>query len=237
MMRPPPIHTLSPHAPLFRPRQLKGAGAPIPRIMPRPDSPRGSGGRRPNNDTPPDQFRHYEMAGAGHATPDELYYSAAPEDIIAAGREVPPLACNEGPRSRFPNSIHFNAAFQNLDLWVRDGLAPPRVDDILVENGAPVLDEFGNVIGGLRSPYVDVPTSTWFGTATGASFCFIAGYERPFDQATIDELYPTHGAYVRAVERNVRELVADRFLTRADGRKLIREAEASDVGGPARTSR
>ena len=49
---------------------------------------------------------------------------------------------------------------QNLDLWVRDGLAPPHADPILVENGAPVLDEFGNVQGGLRSPYVDVPTST-----------------------------------------------------------------------------
>ena len=83
---------------------------------------------------------------------------------------------------------------------------------------------FGNVKGGLRSPYVDVPTSTWRGTATGASFCFIAGYEIPFDQATLQELYPTHGAYVRAVTRDVHDLVADRFLTRADGQRLIREA-------------
>ena len=187
--------------------------------------------RRPDNDAKPDQYRHYEMAGAGHATPDELFYSPAPADIVRAGRAVPPLECNEGPRSRFPSSIHFNAAFRNLDLWVRDGLAPPRADPILVENGAPVLDELGNVQGGLRSPFVDVPTSTWRGTATGASFCFIAGYEVPFDQATIEELYPTHGAYVRAVTRNVRDLVADRFLTRADGQRLIREAEASDVPG------
>jgi hypothetical protein len=92
-----------------------------------------------------------------------------------------------------------------------------------------VLDEFGNVIGGLRSPYLDVPTSTWFGTATGASFCFIAGYEVPFDQDLLDELYPSQGAYVRAVTRSVRELVADRLLTRADGRQLIREAEQTPV--------
>ena len=112
-------------------------------------------------------------------------------------------------------------------------MPPPRAEPILVRDATPlplpVLDEFGNVQGGLRSPYVDVPTSTWFGTATGASFCFIAGYEVPFEQALIDELYPTHDAYVRAVQRNVRDLVADRFLTREDGKKLIKEAEDSDV--------
>jgi len=225
-----PINQCAPAPPADDPRrQFKDVGVPVIRIMSQSDYLRGIGARRPDNDTPPDQYRHYEMAGAGHATPDELYYSAAPEDIVKAGRDVPPLACNEGPRSRFPSSIHFNAAFQNLDLWVRDALPPPRAEPIRVENGAPVLDEFGNVIGGLRSPYVDVPTSQWLGTATGASFCFIAGYEVPLDQATLEELYPTHAAYVRAVRRNVRELVADRFLTRADARKLIREAEQADV--------
>jgi hypothetical protein len=210
-------------------RQFKDVGVPVIRIMSQSDYLPGIGSRRPDNDTPPDQYRHYEMAGAAHATPDELFYSAAPADIVKAGRAVPPMACNEGPRSRFPSSIHFDAALQNLDLWVRDGLAPPHADPILVDNGAPVLDEFGNVQGGLRSPFVDVPTSTWRATATGASFCFIAGYEVPFDQATLERLYPTHGAYVAAVARDVRALVADRFLTPADGDKLIREAAESDV--------
>jgi len=76
-----------------------------------------------------------------------------------------------------------------------------------------------------------VPTSTWRASATGASFCSIAGYEVPFDQATLDELYPTQGAYVREVRRSVRELVADRYLTRADGQQIIREAEQTDVRG------
>src|SRR4051812_4415554 len=110
-------------------------------------------------------------------------------------------------------------------------LAPPHADAIKVVNGAPVLDEFGNVMGGLRSPYVDVPTSTWFGSSTGASFCFIAGHEVPLDQETIEGLYPTHGAYVREVTRDVRGLIAGRFLTRPDAQKLSREAERADVPG------
>jgi Alpha/beta hydrolase domain len=92
-----------------------------------------------------------------------------------------------------------------------------------------VLDRFGNVTGGLRSPYVDVPTSRWSGTSTGASFCFIAGHEVRFDEATLRSLYPTHSAYVRAVVRDVGHLVADRFLTLPDGLRLIREAVAADV--------
>jgi hypothetical protein len=51
----------------------------------------------------------------------------------------------------------------------------------------------------------------------------------PFGRETLRELYPSHGAYVRAVVRDVRELVAGRFLTRPDGRRLIREAVRSDI--------
>jgi hypothetical protein len=225
-----PINQCSPAPPVNDPRrQIQDAGVPVIRIMSQSDYLLGIASRRPDGDTPRDRFRHYEMAGAGHATPDELYYSAAPGDIVRAGREVPPASCNEGPRSRFPSSIHFNAALQNLDLWVRKHRPPPHAAPIQVAGGAPVLDQFGNVTGGLRSPFVDVPTSTWFGSSTGASFCFIAGHEVPFDQATLERLYPSHGAYVRAVVRNVLGLVDDRFLTVHDGLKLIREAVRSDV--------
>jgi hypothetical protein len=225
-----PINQCSPAPPVNDPRrQFKDVGVPVIRVMSQSDYLLGIASRRPDSDAPSDRFRHYEMAGAAHATPDELYYSAAPADIVKAGRSVPPAACNEGPRSRFPSSIHFDAALQNLDLWVRDNLAPPHADPIQVANGAPVLDAFGNVTGGLRSPFVDVPTSTWFGSSTGASFCFIAGHEVPFSQARLDELYASHGAYVGAVVRDVNGLVARRLLTGPDGRKLIRDAAQSDV--------
>ena len=170
------------------------------------------------------------MAGAGHATPDELYYSAAPADIVRAGRDVPPAACGEYPRSRFPSSIHFDAALQNLDLWVRHRLPPPHGEPIrLAAGNVPVLDAVGNVTGGLRSPFVDVPTSTWFGSTPGASFCFIAGHEEKLDPAQLDALYPSHGAYVRAVVRDVGRLVARRFLTLHDGLELIGDAARADV--------
>lgn len=208
-------------------RQFKDVGVPIMRMMSQSDYLRGIGARRADSDAPGDLYRHYEMAGAGHATPDELTFSASSEDIVAAGRAVPPVSCNEGPRSRFPSSIFFNAALRNLDLWVRQGIAPPRAEPILVSDGVPVLDEFGNVQGGLRSPFLDAPTSTWYGTATGASFCFIAGYERPLPQDVIDGLYRNHGSYVNAVNDSVRTLERQAFLTDYDARQLRTEAARS----------
>ena len=210
-------------------REIYGVGVPVVQLMSQSDYLLGIGSRRPDSDTAPDQFRHYEMAGAGHATPYELYFSAAAADIVKAGREVPPQRCDQGPRSRFPSQIFFDAALRNLDRWVRDGVPPPRVDPIVVRYGEPVLDRFGNVQGGLRSPILDVPSSTWYGSATGASFCFIAGYEVPLDQATLDGLYDSHADFVRQFADSARARVAEGTLTEQDARDLVRRAREADI--------
>jgi alpha/beta hydrolase family protein len=211
--------------------QFSNVGVPIIHVMSQSDYLFGIDARRPDSDAPADRFRHYEMAGAAHATPDELNFAATSADIIKAGVPVPPMSCNEGPRSRFPSRIFFDAMLRNLDLWVRYGIRPPHADPIAVQGTPPagVLDQFGNVVGGLRSPYLDVPTSTWFGNSTGASFCVIAGHEVPFDAARLQQLYPTHAAYVRAVIRDTARLVAGRYITGYDGLDLIREAAQADV--------
>jgi hypothetical protein len=210
-------------------RQFSDVGVPIIHVMSQSDYLGGIAARRPDSDSPSDPYRHYEMAGAGHATPDELYYSAAPADIVKAGRAVPPLSCNEGPRSRFPSSIFLDAALRNLEGWAGDGIAPPHADPILVSGGQPVLDEHGNVLGGLRSPFLDVPTSTWYGSSTGASFCFIAGHEVPFSHEKLEQLYLTHGRYVRAVAEDTLNLVKQRIITAPDGVQLVRDAARADV--------
>ncbi|GAA2160062.1 alpha/beta hydrolase domain-containing protein [Actinomadura napierensis] len=225
-----PMNQCDPVPPTGDPRkQFSDVGVPIIHLMSQSDYLTGIASRRPDSDKPADRYRGYEMAGAGHATPDELHYSAAPADIEKAGQPAPPMNCNEGPRSRFPSHIFFDAALRNLDQWVRRGVRPPHASPIEVENGKPVLDQYGNVQGGLRSPYLDVPTSTWYGNSTGASFCSIAGHEVPFTPQRLAQLYPDHGTYVRAVTRDTERLVAGRFLTRADGTEIIREAAHADV--------
>lgn len=209
--------------------QFQNAGTPIIHVMSQSDYMFGVSLRRPDGNTYPDLFRHYEMSGAAHATPDELFYSAAPADIVKAGRPVPPMSCNEGPRSRFPSHIFFDAFLRNLEDWVQAGVAPPPGDVINVQNGQPVLDAFGNVTGGLRSPFLDVPTSTWFASSTGPSFCSIAGHEVPFTEAQLLQLYPSHGVYVSQVAQDVSGLVHDRFITKSDGKSLVTDAAQAIV--------
>jgi Alpha/beta hydrolase domain len=225
-----PINQCEPPPGVGDPRlQFSNVGVPIIHVMSQSDYLFGIASRRPDSDAPADRFRHYEMAGAAHATPDELNFAATSADIVKAGVPVPPMNCNEGPRSRFPSRIFFDAIVRNLDLWVRYGISPPHADPIAVQNGAGVLDPYGNVVGGLRSPYVDVPTSTWFGNSTGASFCIIAGHEVPLAPAVLQQLYPSHEAYVRAVVKDTVRLVAGRYITAYDGRDIIREAVQADV--------
>lgn len=210
-------------------RQIRNVGVPVIRIMSQSDYLGAVALRRADSDVAPDLYRSYEIAGAGHASPDELITGPAPADLIKAGRAVPPMNCNEGPRSRFPSRLAFNSALQNLDIWVRKGIAPPHAEPIKVMDGKPVLDEFGNVQGGIRSPLVDVPTSTWNGNSTGLSFCRIAGHEKPFDAARLKQLYPTHAAYVSAVKASVRQLVAERFILQEDGEELIAASKEAAI--------
>ena len=227
---PAPIHQCAERVPRDDPRRpIENAGVPVIHVMSQSDYLAGIGSRQPDSDAPGNRFRRYEIAGSGHASPDELYWGPKPQDLIQAGRAVPPLACNEGPRSRFPNRLAFNAALVWLDQWARDDIAPPRADLIDVVDGEPVLDEHGNVVGGLRSPYVDVPTSTWNGNSTGESFCRIAGHEIPFSQEKLRRLYPSHDAYVSAVTNSVNALVEQGFLLAEDGADVIREAKRSEV--------
>ena len=223
---PTPINQCSEAVPTADPRRfLRNVGVPVVRVMSQSDYLSGIAARRADSDVSPDLYRNYEIAGSAHATPDELNFAATPADIEQGRREVPPMACNEGPRSRFPNWPAFNAILRNLDTWVRTGTPAPHAEPILVVDGKPVLDKFGNVIGGIRSPFVEAPTSTWFGNSTGPSFCRIAGHEVPFDRDRLRELYPTRDDYVRAVTASVSRLVVEGFIVREDGEALIAEAE------------
>ena len=131
--------------------------------------------------------------------------------------------------TRFPSRYQFNVTWANLDAWARRGIPAPPGKFLDVENGQYVRDALGNVIGGMRSPYVDVPASTWVGISTGAGFCAIAGHEVPFDEAQLHELYSSHGDYARKVAADAFKLVGDRYLELVDGLAIIEEAERSGV--------
>lgn len=102
-------------------------------------------------------------------------------------------------------------------------------------------DAFGNGLGGVRLPAMDVPTATYIPGNTadptqpallqgiGNLACRLASSVEPFDEATIDSLYPDHRQYVKRVIRRVREQRRRGFLLREDAAKIVVDATVSSV--------
>ena len=146
----------------------------------------------------PTEYRHYEMAGAGHATPDELYFSAAPDDIVEGRPCRAAAGLQRGPAEPVPEPhLLRRRAAEPRPVGRATGVAPPRASPIRSRTAQPVLDEFGNVVGRPALAVRRRADQHLVRHCDRAVVLLIAGYEIPFDQALLDELYPTHGAYVR----------------------------------------
>jgi hypothetical protein len=108
---------------------------------------------RVDGDTPGNQFRVYEFAAMAHIdSRDAAAYYPDPCKL---------------PISRFPLAAYMSVALRHLWEWIDKGTVPPHADRIFMdwnsENDGSLmaLDEFGNVKGGIRNPYVDVPTKKY----------------------------------------------------------------------------
>lgn len=219
--------------------QLRNVGVPVFRVMTQSDY-RAVTTPPEDGDTREHSFRYYEIAGAGHATPMELDQGGPKEsDLMRARVPLPATECTPPglstpfPRSRFPLGMLFNALWRNLDAWVSKNELPPKGTPMARPDA--LVDEHGNARGGLRTPYVDVPTSSWFGNAGDRAtnlICYLAGYEVPFDAAKLRTLYPTHADYVAKVVASANALVAERVLTREDADRIVAEAERAPIPPP-----
>jgi hypothetical protein len=175
--------------------------------------------RRPDSDDVY-PYRHYEISGAWLGVRYHWLSSPCEADVIAA-KGGPFLGPFVVPPHEFPLRYILNGAFANMDLWVRQGTPPPHTEPIEVIDDCStfVFDEFGNTLGGVRTPYVDVPIVTYPP----------ADNPIPFDHELLKELYGNHGNYVNQVVREVNELVKDRWVTKEDGEKIKTEAAHSEV--------
>jgi len=87
----------------------------------------------------------------------------------------------------------------------------------------------GNALGGLRTPFVDVPIASYFPSDTGPGFCLLVGYKTPFSDDTLDALYKNHGDYVHQVVQEANDLVQNRLWLKADGQVVKTDAAHADV--------
>ena len=91
----------------------------------------------------------------------------------------------------------------------------------------------GNVTGGLRNHYVDVPVAILHGEGQprSDSFCNLFGTTELLDEAQLAQLYPDKQSYIDAIDKSVDESVDQRFLRPKDAELIKAQARLSDIGG------
>jgi hypothetical protein len=195
--------------------------------------------RKPDSDHPSGRYRLYELTGSAHFSTNNPLFGV-PVPVLRAmgitGTTGDTITCKEftapiyAMLNDFPVWVFFGGAMKNLQDWVQKGKAPPRAQPLVTDaEGKPVLDEFGNAKGGLRSPMVDSPTASWHAIGTG---CNLWGYKVPFTAEALKKLYPTREAYVRQVKQQTDQLVKGGWITEAEGKYLITAAEKSSIPEP-----
>ena len=187
-------------------------------------------------------FRLWEVPGTAHS---DIYTTLkSPNDkgddpgiaaVIAESEVRPPFI-----RCSFPandGGMHFsaNAAVAALDTWMRTGNPAPSanfLDTVDIERSF-MYDNVGNVTGGLRNHYVDVPVAMLSGEGQPRTdnFCNLFGITELFDEARLAELYPDKQSYTDAIDRSVDESVDQRFLRPKDADLIKAQARLSGIGG------
>ena len=217
-------------------RIIRHAGVPVIRVTAQGDVFNTWSVRRDDNDEKGDYYRLWEVAGAPHM--DSIYYDHMPtlQDQMRAGQQGFianwPMAYACTPDIElldFPVMRHaINAAFAALENWSRNGLAPPRAQRINVSNGgtteaAYINDEYGNVIGGMRNVYLDVPVATYFPHSPGPAVCRNLGRKEAFSWQKLETLYGNSENYANRVDQRLESLVADGWLTDEDSEQIKQE--------------
>jgi hypothetical protein len=192
----------------------------------------GSSGVRPDGDGPGNNYRLYQVPGASHVWAEQVRYAPGPSEELKAGFPANywfPYCAQDV--NNFPLQYPMDGAFADLIRWVRDGVSAPEIA-LITSNSSDQIetDANGNALGGLRTPYVDVPTETYYGTTPGTGTCeSLWGRDEPFARYYLKTLYPTHVDYVSKVTQDVDNLVGEHYLTAADGHKIIARAADSRV--------
>jgi hypothetical protein len=188
-------------------------------------------------------IRLWEVAGTAHA--DAYLGGTALTDLgdgsavlglldpaqASGGR----LGCTEPVNANAQYTV-LNAALMGIERWVEDGTPPrkwPRITTTGSGDRAEIVrDEHGIARGGIRTPIVEVPLATNDGIEnSGQTFCRLFGRTRPFDAATLAELYPNGSSdYVAAFDKAVDKAVRQGIWLEPDGEQFKAAARQITFG-------
>ncbi len=163
------------------------------------------------------EIRTWEVAGTSHA------------DAYEVGSAASILGCTH-PINTGPQHLVVQAAFADFVRWVVHGTPPPSPRQFRLSSTRPPtlgLDKFGNVIGGVRTPAVDVPISTLSNAAPPpvSVICSLFGSTTPFSPQMLTSLYGSPANYVAKYIADLDRAIAAGYILPADRAALVAQAE------------
>jgi len=177
---------------------------------------------------------HYDTYGLGVGTTDVGTSPDIAAVVIMTDAAGGMIHCNT-PVNSGPLHYVLNAALNKLIRWVRTGKAPKSAPRLDVSAGPPITiqrDQHGNALGGIRTPWVDVPIATFTGQQSGGSIlCLIFGTTTLFDAPTLAALYPTHKAFTSAYDKALKRAVKKGWILEPDAKLIKKWAAGSNIGG------
>lgn len=214
--------------PRFEYAALPPAGVPVIEVQPQSDvegfsvegftNPGSATVRREDSEADGDRFRLYEIAGAPHAAKI--------------------LGCDGS--SSYPMAAFVRVALRHLFRWAEDGVAPPKaprialsIDDVVSE---AAVDRLGNPIGGVPSPFLDVPITRYAAHSTPGPLCKLAGREMPFPHEVLADRYGDVQSYLAEFTASLDATIRAGFLLEDDRAELLEAQTAMAHEAFARSS-
>ncbi|MGZ4784725.1 MAG: alpha/beta hydrolase domain-containing protein [Acidimicrobiales bacterium] len=189
-------------------------------------------------------FRSWEVSGTAHGDAYQLGLgdaddgSGAADAALFAAMSDPPSSVYFGvitcgsPINAGPQTYVLRAALRALDTWVRTGEPPPSMPrlELDADSAGFAVDDWGNAIGGIRTPHVDAPVATLSGLGqSGDSFCALFGTTVPFDRARFAAAHGDRQTFLARWHAATDAAVDAGVILAVDGERIKGAAAASPI--------
>ncbi|GAA4860397.1 alpha/beta hydrolase domain-containing protein [Paenibacillus vulneris] len=177
-----------------------------------------------------DLFRSWEIAGASHAPTRQMEFIRQKTDRDGLTNSMENYSAI---RSSDVNWLYtVDAAILHVNNWINGGEAPPKMNpiEVSVNDKNYAFDPFGNALGGIRLPELEVPIARY----AVSPFYGLGGYTIPFTTEELKKLYPTHDDYVAKVTAAAESAEKAGIILPYRKDDYIRAAQAAPIPEPAK---
>ena len=178
-----------------------------------------------NGNTEQNKCRYYEVGGAPHYD-IECPVIICNNDIKKAGGTPPVLELEKGQElNRFPLRCYITALLEKLHIWVEYRIVPEEAKLFRKDSeGHLCYDQYGNVQGGLRSPFLDLPVAKYRANGDRPETEAI-GFCEWMSEKEFYQNYTSVPDYMNRFTTYVSKQVESGWLLEEDGEILIRQTE------------